>query len=72
MNMFFSYFPCSYGVAQGGATPAEQRPAIHQLHPGGPDGAHKPRFLRGPGRFLQGVGGDQQELAKWRGQRKTG
>ena len=63
---------CSDGVAQGGANPADKRAALHQLHPGGPDGAHQPGFLRGQGRFLQGDGGDQQELAQRRRQRQNG
>lgn len=78
-TFFFFCFPsmclslvCSSGVAQGRAAPADQHPAIHQLHPGGPDGAHQPRLLRGQGGFFQGAGGDQQELAQRRRQRETG
>lgn len=63
---------CSCGLAQSRAAPAQQRAALHQLHPGGPDGAHQPRLLRGPRRLLQGAGGDQQELAERRRQGEAG
>ena len=75
ISIFFfhvSLLARSSGVAQGGAAPADQHPALHQLHPGCPDGAHQPRLLRGQGGFFQGAGGDQQELAQRRRQRETG
>ena len=63
---------CSSGVAQDGAAPSDQRPAVHQLHPGGPDAAHQQGLLGGQGGFLQGAGGDQQELAQRREQGQDG
>lgn len=48
--------------AESRAAPPHQHPALHRLHPGGPDGAHQSGIFWGQRRVLQGGGGDQQEL----------
>ena len=62
----------SCSVAQGRAAPAGQRPALPGLHPGGPDGAHQQRVLRGEGGAVPRAGGGQQEHAQRRRQGEDG
>lgn len=68
----------SAGAAQGWEAPEGEYWAVHQLHPGGSDGTHQPRLLRGAWCFLQGAGRYEQEPAErwqqresWRGKRDS-
>lgn len=55
--LFKSFFVCVLlNLASEG-----EHPAVHQLNPGGTDGAHQQRLLRGARLVLQRAGGHEQE-----------
>lgn len=60
---------CSTGASTCRSGPEEQRPALHQLHPGSSDGTGEPGILRSQGGSLPRAGGNQHEHGQWRRQR---